>query len=66
VLTGVLEGEATARDEVFHGGRAEHLPGLRERSNPCADMNGDAAHFVTDKLDLARVCPRSDLQAELA
>src|SRR5262245_18665703 len=66
VLSGVLEREAAARDEVFHGLRDEHLRWLRKRRNARADRDRDATVLPVDELAFARVHASPDDHPQVA
>jgi hypothetical protein len=65
VLARVLEDKAAACDEVLHCARDECLPRARESGNACADVHGEAPDDLPSHLDLARMHPRSYLEAQL-
>src|SRR2546427_6518210 len=62
----VLELEAGARDEVFHGARDEDLAGLGVCRYAGAGVDGDAHHLAVDELALAGVQAGAYFESELA
>src|SRR5207253_6803113 len=60
----VFEGQAGPSHEVLHGARDQNLTWPREGGHPSADVYSDATDVVAGELDLARMHPRPDLQAE--
>src|SRR5215470_14486274 len=60
----IHEADAGTGDEILHGVGDEDLARTRERGDPGADVNSDAADFLADDLALARVEPRAYLDAE--
>src|ERR671922_2330082 len=63
-LAAVLEPDARARDEVFHGARHEHLTRPRRGDHPRGGVDGDAANLVRYQLALAGVQAGTDLEVE--
>ena len=61
----VREREPGADDEVAHGPGHEHAVRLREREHTRGDVDADAGDVVAAPLDLTRVQPGADLQAQL-
>src|SRR4030095_8733627 len=61
----IVEADAGARDEIFHGARDQHLARARQRRDSGAGVHGDAAQLVAEDLALARVQTGANLQAQL-
>src|SRR5437879_3818137 len=64
VLPTIGKPDLRTRNEVGNGSRHQHLIGPGGRGHPCRDMHGDAADIVSAKLDLSRMHPCSDLEAQ--
>jgi hypothetical protein len=45
---------ARSDDEISHGSRDQHLPGLRQREYPGADVDRDLPDVIAENLDLRR------------
>ena len=64
MLAGIFEGEPAPGDEVLHRLGDEHLRRSGRRADAGSDHHGDAADLPVDRLDLARVHARPNLDAE--
>src|SRR4029453_15049265 len=62
----VAEGEPGPGDQVLDRPRADDLARPGGRHHPGGDVHGDPADVLAEQLDLARVQPHPDLQAQVA
>ena len=62
VCSSLDELDTRAGNEVPHGGRYQHLARLREARHARANVHGDPADALLQKLDLAGVNPGADLE----
>src|SRR5512132_3229561 len=65
MLSGVLEREAGACDEVLHRLGDSHLRGARRRGDSCADGHSDPSALAVDYLAFTGVHARTDLDPQL-
>ena len=61
----LLEGDATAVDEVLHGARHEDLACLRQCGNPGANVHGNATDVLTTDLTLSGVQTTSHIDTQI-
>src|SRR5436190_24196422 len=66
VLSSVLECDAGAEDEFFHGAGDEHFRRSGERSDACSEMHRDARDAAVALDDLTGMKPGAYLESELA
>src|SRR5215218_4420321 len=66
VLAAIGEVDAGADDEVLDRVRDEHLARRRQRTDARTDVDGESADVVADRLALARVQTRAQLDAQIA
>ena len=60
----VLELVARADDEISHGSRDQHLPGLRQGRYSGADVDRDPPDVIATNLDLASMQPDPHIDVE--
>src|SRR6266542_3488648 len=65
VSAAVFERDSGTGDEILDGAGDEHLAGPGERCDTRADVDGDAADLLVDKLALAGVQPGAHVEVEV-
>src|SRR3989337_1551869 len=60
----IVELDAGPGDQILHRGGDDPLPGPGQRGDPGPDVHGDALDVSSRQLDLPRVNPHSDLEAD--
>src|SRR4029079_3864834 len=63
-LAGIDEDKTRAGGQILHRARDQHLGRAGERADAGADHHADPTDLAVDRLDLAGVHPRPDLQVE--